>query len=73
MDLDKELSISFDFSDSDLDSGADIQPPSSDDLESDPAEPANAELKKSQGNSIGARIQALTLFEAQVPHEKIID
>ena len=72
MDLDKELSISFDFSDY-LDSGADIQPPSSDDLESDPAEPANAELKKSQGNSIGARIQALTLFEAQVPHEKIID
>ena len=27
--------------------------------------------KKSQGNSIGARIQALTLFKLQVPHEKI--
>jgi hypothetical protein len=46
---------------SDSDSGADITPPSDSETES----------KVSRGNSIRARVQALTLFELRVPHEKI--
>jgi len=53
-----------DDSESDSDSGADIRPPSDSETES-------KESKVSQRNSIGARVQALTLFELQVPHEKI--
>jgi hypothetical protein len=57
---------SNDDSESDSDSGADIRPPSDSETESKkPKDP------KGQGNSIGARIQALTLFDFQVPHEKI--
>ena len=58
MDSDEEFSIFLDISESDSDSGADIQPPSSD-LETE----IEIEIKKGQRNSIGARIQALSLFE----------
>ena len=66
MDSDEEFSIFLGISESDSDPGADIQPPSSD-LETE----IEIEIKKGQRNSIGARIQALSLFEHQVPHEKI--
>jgi hypothetical protein len=48
------------------DSRADIKPLSDSKTESE-----ESRVPKGQGNSIGARIQALTLFKPQVPHEKI--
>jgi hypothetical protein len=72
IDLSEEFGISLDISELDSDSGADVQSLLSDsEPESASAEPASAEPKQGRGNSIGARIQALTLFEAQVPYEKI--
>jgi hypothetical protein len=69
MDSDKEFGIFLDNSesDSDSDSGADIGPPSDSETENEESEV----LKKSQRNFIRARVQALTLFELQVSHEKI--
>jgi hypothetical protein len=67
MDSSEEFSIilSDSESDSDSDSGADVGPPSDSEIESEEVP------KKGQGNSIGARLQALTQFELRVPHEKI--
>jgi hypothetical protein len=66
MDPAEEFGIILDDLESDSDPGADIGPPNSE-TENDESKVPN----KSQGNSIGARAQALTLFELQVPHEKI--
>jgi hypothetical protein len=70
MDSGEEFGISLDIPESDSDSGADIEPPSSD-SESVNTGPASAKPREGGGNSIGAWIQALVLFEAQVPYEKI--
>jgi hypothetical protein len=67
MDPAEEFGIILDDLESDSDSGADIGPPSDSEIENEESEIPN----KSRGNSIGARVQALTLFELQVPHEKI--
>jgi len=67
MDPPKVFSIILDDLESDSDSGADIRPPSSSETENEESKVPN----KSRGNSIGARVQALTLFELQVPREKI--
>jgi hypothetical protein len=65
-DSNKEFDIFLDISESDSDSGADILPLSSN-LETE----TEIEIKKSQRNSIGTRIQALSLFEHWVPYKKI--
>ena len=66
MDSNEEFSITLDDSESDSDFGADIGPPNDSETENE-----ESEVPKGRGNSIGARVQALTLFELQVPHEKI--
>jgi hypothetical protein len=66
MDSNEEFSITLSDSESDSDSRADVRPPSDSETESEEIP------KKGQRNSIGARLQALTQFELQVPHEKII-
>ena len=67
MDPPKELSIILDDTESDSDSRADIEPPSNSETENKKPKVSN----KGQGNSIRARVQALTLFELQVLYEKI--
>jgi hypothetical protein len=67
MDPPEEFGIILDDLESDSDSGADLGPPSDSETENEEPKVSN----KGQGNSIGARVQALTLFELQVPHEKI--
>ena len=67
MDPAEEFGIILDDLESDSDSEADIGPPSDSETENEESEVSN----KSQGNSIGARVQALTLFELQVPYEEI--
>ena len=59
MDPAEELGIILDDLESDSDSRADIGPPSDSKIENEESEVPN----KSRGNSIGARVQALTLFE----------
>jgi len=61
---------SNDDSESDSDCGADIRPPSDSETEIE-SEKSKVPNPKGQGNSIGARIQALILFELQVLYEKI--
>jgi hypothetical protein len=51
---------------SDSDSGADIRP-----LNDSETENEESEVTKGRENSIGARVQALTLFELRVPYENI--
>src|SRR5277367_258813 len=67
MDPNEEFGIILDDLESDSDSRADIGPPSDSETENEESKVSN----KGRGNSIGARVQALTLFELQVPHEKI--
>jgi hypothetical protein len=63
MDSIKEFSIFLDDSDLDSDSRADIEPPPPISSETEDEEPTVPKTGIGQGNSIGARIQALTLFE----------
>jgi hypothetical protein len=67
MDPTEEFGIILDDLESDSDSRANIGPPSDSKTENEEFKVLN----KSRGNSIGARIQDLTLFKLQVPHEKI--
>jgi hypothetical protein len=67
MDSNEEFSIILSDSESDSDAGADIEPPSDSETESEESEVP----KTGRGNSIRARVQALTQFELQVLHEKI--
>src|ERR1700722_307313 len=65
MDSSEEFSIILSDSESDSESGADVGSPSDSETKSEKVP------KNGQGNSIGARLQALTQFELQVSHEKI--
>jgi hypothetical protein len=65
MDSSKEFSTILSDPESDSDFGADVGPPSNSETESEEVP------KKGQGNSIGARLQALTQFELQVLYKKI--
>jgi hypothetical protein len=67
MDPTKEFGIILDDLEWDSDSGADVRPLSNSEIENKESEVPN----KSWGNSIRARVQALTLFELQGPHEMI--
>jgi hypothetical protein len=67
MDSNKEFGIILDDLESDSDSRTDIGPPSGSETENEESQVPS----KGQGNSIRARVQALTLFELQVLHEKI--
>jgi hypothetical protein len=66
MDFSEEFSIILSDSELESDSRANVGPSSDTEIESEGVP------KKGQGNSIRARLQALTQFELQVPHEKII-
>jgi hypothetical protein len=59
VDLPEEFGIILDDLESETDSGADIGPPSDSETENEEPKVPN----KGWGNFIGARVQALTLFE----------
>src|SRR5271169_949042 len=67
--MDYEIFLGDSESDSDYESGPDLECPSDSDESESEAE--STAPKKKGYNSIGARIQALTKFEDGVPHEKI--
>jgi hypothetical protein len=72
--MDFEIFLGDSESDSEYESGPDLECPSDlDEPRSDESElEAESTAPKKKGyNSIGARIQALTKFEDGVPHEKI--
>lgn len=66
IDSDKEFDIFLDISESDSDSGADIQP-----LLSNLETETEIKIKKNKKISIKARIRVLSLFEYQVLYKKI--